>query len=95
LEGNFQLCKDAGQSLAPWFFALDRTHYTRWLPVHIRDMECLETEIPETSAEFKNGNFVVVKTNPTFSSLLIGQAHEQNNKIVKGDGGAIGLTESS
>jgi len=94
LEGNFQLCKDACQSPAPWFFALDRTHYTRWLPVHIRDMECLETEIPATSAEFKNGN-LVVKTNPAFSSLLIDQAHEQSNKIVKGDGGAIGLTESS
>ena len=35
------------------------------------------------------------KTNRTFSSLPIDQAHEQDNKIVKGDGGAIGLTESS
>jgi len=58
-------------------------------------MECLETEIPATSAEFKNGNFVVDKTNHAFSSLPIGQAHEQNNKIFKGDVGAIGLTESS
>ena len=32
-EGNFQRYKDACQSLAPWFFALDRTHYVRWLPV--------------------------------------------------------------
>jgi len=95
LEGNYQLYKDASQSLVPCFFALDRTHYTRWLPAHIRNMECLETEIPATSAEFKNGNFVLDKTNPAFSSLLIGQAHEQNNKIVKGEGGAIGLTESS
>jgi len=37
----------------------------------------------------------VDKTNPAFFSLPIGQVHEQNNKIVKGDGGAIGLTESS
>ena len=58
-------------------------------------MECLETEIPAIVAEFKNGNFVVNKTNRAFSSLPIDQAHEQNNKIVKGDGGAIGLTESS
>ena len=94
-EGNFQLYKDACKSLAPWFFALDRTHYARWLPVHIRDMECLETEIPAIAAEFKNGNFVVNKTNSAFSSLPIDQGHEQNNKIVKGDGGAIGLTESS
>ena len=30
-----------------------------------------------------------------FSSIPIDQAHEQNSKIIKGDGGAIGLTESS
>lgn len=76
-------------------FSLDRTHYARWLPVHIRDMECLETEIPAIAAEFKKGNFVVNKTNRAFSSLAIDQVHEQNNKIVKGDGGAIGLTENS
>ena len=93
-EGNFQLYKNACKSLAPWFVALDRIHYARWLPVHIRDMECLETEIPATAAEFKNSNFVVNKTNRAFSSLPIDQAHEQD-KIVKGDGGAIGLTESS
>jgi len=58
-------------------------------------MECLEKEISATSAEFKNGNFVLDKTNDAFSSLLIGQAHEQKSKIIKGDGGAIGLTESS
>jgi len=58
-------------------------------------MECLETEISAIAAEFKNGNFVVNKTNRAFSSLPIDQAHEQNRKIVKGDGGAIGLTESS
>ena len=94
-EKNFQLYKDACKSLAPWFFALDRTHCARWLPVHIRDMECLETEIPAIVVEFKNGNFVVNKTNRAFSSLPIDQAHKQNNKIVKGDGGAIGLTDSS
>ena len=94
-EGNFQLYKDACQSLAPWFFALDCAHYARWLPVHIRDMECLETEIPAVATELKKGNFEVNKTNPAFFSLPIDQAHEQNNKIVKGDRGAIGLTESS
>ena len=61
----------------------------------IRDMESLETEIPAIAAEFKNSNFKVEKNNHAFSSLPVDQAHEQNKKIVKGDGGAIGLTESS
>ena len=29
-----------------------------------------------------------------FSRMPIGQAHEQNNQLVKGDGGAVGLTEN-
>ena len=91
---NFQLYKDACQSLASWFFALDCTHYARWLPVYIRYMECLEKEIPAVATELKTGNFVVNKTNPAFFSLP-NDEHEQNNKIVKGDRGAIGLTDSS
>ena len=58
-------------------------------------MKCLKTEIPAIAAEFKNGNFVVNKTIHAFFLLPIDQAHEQNNKIIKGDGGAIGVTESS
>ena len=29
-----------------------------------------------------------------FSTIPIDQAHEQNNSLVKGDGGAVGLTET-
>ncbi len=29
-----------------------------------------------------------------FSSMAIDQAHEQHNAIVKGDGGAVGLTQN-
>ena len=43
-------------------------------------------------SEFKNGHFVVKKSHHHFSAVLIDQAHEQNNKVLKGDGGAIGLT---
>ena len=76
-EGNFQLYKDACKSLAPWFFALNRTHYARWLPVHIRDMECLETEILAIAAEFKNGNSVVNKTNRAFSAIGLTESSTQ------------------
>ena len=94
-EGNFQLYKDAFSSLVPWRFALDHTPYSRWLPVHIRDMESLNEDLPTVAEEFRKGHFVVKKTHHAFSSIPIDQAHEQNNKIVKGDGGAVGLTENS
>ena len=38
--------------------------------------------------------WVVAKTEKPFSCIPIDQAHEQNNAIVKGSGGAVGLTES-
>ena len=67
----------------------------RWLPVHIRDMILLEEIHPAVFAEFMNGHFVMQKTQRNFSSIPIDYAHEQNNKCVKGDGGAIGLTENT
>lgn len=43
--------------------------------------------------EFQKGHFVINKTGKRFSAIALDQAHEQNNKIVKGSGGVIGLTE--
>jgi len=40
------------------------------------------------------GNFTVKKTANKFSSMAIDQAHEQNNEMVKGDGGAVGLMQN-
>ena len=87
--------RDALTKLIPWFFALDHTHYSRWLPIHLRDMMQIPSKHPELTRQFEAGNFVVRKTKKLFSGMPIDQAHEQNNKCVKGDGGAIGLTENS
>lgn len=91
-EGNFQLYLESLTQMMPWMFALDHTHYSRWLSVHIRDMTTLAEKHPEIQAEFKSGNFVVHKTSNNFSAMALDQAHEQNNALVKGSGGAIGLT---
>ena len=90
-ETNFELYREALSELVPYFFALDHTNNARWLPVHLRDMALLETKHPEMALKFKNGHFAVHKTEQMFSAIAIDQAHEQNN--VKGDGGAVGLTE--
>lgn len=44
--------------------------------------------------EFQNGKFVAKKSHNRCSSIALDRAHEQNNKLVKGDGRAIGLTEN-
>lgn len=92
--GNFQLYIDILTKIVPWFFALDRVHYARWLPIHIRDMVTLHERHPSIHAEFVKGRFVVAKTQKLFSTMSVDQAHEQNNALVKGDGGAIGLLDN-
>lgn len=92
--GDFELYTDTLQTLAPWFFALDHAHYARWLPVHLRDMLSLQEQHPQIYAQFVDGHFSVSKSNRKFSCISIDQAHEQLNAAIKGDGGAIGLTEN-
>ena len=91
-EGNFQLYLESLTKIVPWMFALDHTHYFRWLPVHIRDMNLLSEKHPAIFAEFCAGKFVVHKTSNKFSAMAIDQCHEQNNANIKDSaGGAIGL----
>ena len=80
--------------LVLWFQALDHTHYARRIPVHLRDIAELTTKHPDITRKFKEGHFTVQKTQRVFSSIPIDQAHEQNNACIKGDGGAVGLTDN-
>ncbi|KAG0712597.1 hypothetical protein GWK47_018171 [Chionoecetes opilio] len=54
----------------------------------------LANKHPDVFTEFSNGHFTVQKTKRIFSAIPIDQGHEQNNAYVKGDGGAIGLTDN-
>lgn len=91
-ERNFTLYVEVLDELIPLFFALDHVNYARWAPIHVRDMKSLPTAI---KSEFQEkGHWVLSKTNRKFSAIPLDQAHEQENKFVKGDGGAVGLTEN-
>ena len=61
-EADFELYVDALTQIVPWFFALDKIHYTRWIPLHLRDMVTLKDVHPTVFAEFMKENFVVKKT---------------------------------
>ncbi|KAJ8364285.1 hypothetical protein SKAU_G00131160 [Synaphobranchus kaupii] len=92
-EANFTLYCQALSELIPYFFANNNVNYARWLPVHLRDMLTLHQIRPELALEFHNGKFVVHKSSREFSAMAIDQAHEQANALIKGDGGAVGVTE--
>ena len=49
---------------------------------------------PGVAVQFQQGKFAVSKTSKPFPDILIDQAHEQNNALVKGKAGALGLTEN-
>jgi len=51
-ENNFALYVEALESLAPWSFALDHTNYAMWLPIHIRDMNCLPRPVQESFRKY-------------------------------------------
>ena len=94
-ESDFELYKETLSSLIPYFFGLDHVNYSRWLPIHLRDMVSLESKHSSINREFAKGNFTIRKSTTVFSNMAIDQAHEQTNAVVKDDGGAIGLTEDS
>lgn len=93
-EANFTLYLQSLKQIVPWMFALDNVNYARWLSVHIRDMSELPFKHPDVFNQFSKGSFVVHKTKKLFSAIALDHAHEQVNAMVKGEGGAVGLTEN-
>ena len=75
----------------PWVAVLDHIHYMRWGSVFLDDMRRLPESIKKS---FDLGNFTVKKSSRVLSAMGIDQAHEQNNKRVKVDGGAIGIMDN-
>ena len=57
-------------------------------------MLSLKEEHPYVYNQFLNYGFVIQKTARRFSSIAVDQAHEQNNALVKGDEGAVGLMQN-
>ena len=93
-SGNFEMFVGVLDQFAPWLFALDHTNYARWLPVFIRSLETLPQQHPNVDEQFLKGRFTTQKEKRKFSRSFDDHAHEQNNKIVKGTGGAIGIFDS-
>ncbi len=79
------------KNIIPWMFALDHTHYARWISVFIKDLSHLD---PPVYDAFQKGFFTVKRSKRDFSNMGVDQAHEQNNKMVKIHGGAIGILDN-
>ena len=75
------------------FFALNRTNYQRWLPIHIKDLLELKYRHPSIYKEFMNGCFTGQKSDKRFSFIALDQIHEQDNIKVKNTGGALPILD--
>jgi len=77
-ECNFTLYVQMLKEVSPWFFALDLTHYSRWLPVFIKTLEELPVRHPKVYEAFQKGHFTSRRTDCTFSAMSDDQLHELN-----------------
>lgn len=92
--GDFKEYINTLEHLMGWIFGTDPLHYKRNLPVHLRDLRSLQTLHPQIFLQLLSGKFVGHKTHRAFSGLPWDQLHEQLIRVLKGDGGIIGITEN-
>jgi len=90
-EPDFQTFITCLRQMMTWFAELDHVHYFRWMSVFLKDLDNLSTSLFN---EFVRGSFTVNKNACVFSGMGVDQAHEQNNKCAKIDGGAIGILDN-
>ena len=79
------------QEVMKYVFAFDRTHYSRWLPVHIQDILSLEGVAPSVLEEFQKGHFVVSESKNPHSCIAVDMAHENHNAVIKSTSGGLEL----
>lgn len=92
-KGDWKLHLSAVAAMAPYFFAMDRHNYARWLPVYLADMHQIESKHPRVHDEFMSGNHVVCRSSHPFSQVSTDMALEQSiNADSKAKGGIIGIS---
>ena len=90
--GKWYLYEETIRSTLPWFFAYDRTNYSRYLTVHHQNLLSLEDDFPEIYAKFERGNFSVqVSDKNSFGRTEPNKAIKTTIKIdTKTPGGTTG-----
>ena len=90
---DFDLFLHRLEDILPWVFALHHVNYTRWLPASVQDLKQIQNQ-RNIFHKFCRGRFTAQKMGWLFSNMGTDQAHEQNNKFIKADGGATGILDN-
>ncbi|PIK39062.1 hypothetical protein BSL78_24089 [Apostichopus japonicus] len=93
-EGNWEVHLSTVRSMLPWFFACDRVHYSRYLPVYWLEMKNLLESRPDVHENLSAGEFVVQRQDQFgFSQIACDQTIEQTcNRDTKTKGRLTGFT---
>ena len=87
-KGNFSLYVSSLKQVVKWYYTCDHDQYARGVTAFLYDL----VNLPSTSFHlhkcFTDSSFAFQKSNRKFSFVGIDQAHEQNNTVIKGMGGA-------
>ena len=86
---NFDLFVHTVDIMLSWASPLDHINYVYWMSVFICDLKSLYGK--DAYNEFCKGHITVEKSNRAFYGIGEDHSHERNNKIIKADGGAIGI----
>lgn len=94
--GNWKLHLSSIAAMLPYYFAMDRQNYARFLPVYLADMQRLELTHPDVYNGFAAGDHSISRSGQPFSQVSADMALEQSiNADSKSRGGVIGISQSS
>ncbi|VDH88960.1 Hypothetical predicted protein [Mytilus galloprovincialis] len=70
--------------IIPWFFDLDHTNYSRWLPIRLRDtLQLPKKRIQKSTEQSLAATLFVTKTEKKFSCMAFNQADDQIMRMLK------------
>ncbi|KAI8484570.1 hypothetical protein Bbelb_376770 [Branchiostoma belcheri] len=80
--------------MAPYFNAMGRTNYARWLPIYLVDMRQLSEKHSLVLEAFMAGEHAVSRSNQPFSNIWTDMALDQSiNLDYKTAGGIVGISQ--
>lgn len=93
-DNSWRLPLSSLNDFIKYFFVHDQLNYARLTPIYIATMLQLEHKDTE-SWEYLSDNFSINKNGIPFTCIGSEHALEQNNKLMKINGGIVGITNNS
>ena len=91
---NWELHLSSTEELVRDITSMDRIKYRRMLPVYLAEMYTLKRMDPIVWEAFSDGEFAVQRNKIPFTGIGMDHRGEQVNKILKIDGGIVGISHN-